>query len=152
MKNITCPISSERIPEHTPRIIALFIAFILIAYIISGNLFFPLILAVDFFSRSFLRGKFSLIAFVAKYTGRFFNIKSKLVDKAPKIFAARLGFGFSLVLLGLAFFNYTLAAQLVVILFGTCAFLEFAFSFCVGCIIYSIVNHTLTRFTQPKIC
>ena len=67
MKNIVCPISSERMPEHISRLTALFVVLLLLAYLISGNLIFPAILLLDFLSRSLFDGKFSPLATGAKH-------------------------------------------------------------------------------------
>ncbi len=146
MKNLVCPISSERIAEHTCRLNALFVMIFLIAYSISGNLIIPMFLLLDFFSRSFLNGKYSLLAYFSKRISFFFQLKSKLVDKAPKVFAARLGFLFSIILFILALTNFTVATFVVSLLFGFCAFLEFMFSFCVGCVIYTYINEPIRKF------
>lgn len=139
MKSIVCPISSERIPEHVSRLTALFVVLTLIAYLISGNLIFPAILILDFLSRSLFDGKFSPLLNSAKVVSKALSLKSKMVDKAPKIFAARLGLVFSTLLFTTALLQLKSAALTIVVLFGVCALLEFAIGFCVGCLIYTFV-------------
>ncbi len=147
MKNIVCPISSERMSEHISRLTALFVVLLLLAYLISGNLIFPAILLLDFLSRSLFDGKFSPLATGAKALSKVLSLKSKMVDKAPKIFAARLGLIFSLLLFISAFLHLQSVALTIVVLFGVCAFLEFAISFCVGCLIYTFI----ISFYSPSI-
>lgn len=144
MKMIVCPISAERIPEHISRLIALFVVLILIAYLISGNFVFLAILIIDFTSRSYFGGNYSPFGILSKEIGKAFSLKSKLVDKAPKIFAARLGLIFSLLLFLTALLNLPNIALVIALLFGICALLEFAISFCVGCVIYTLLTTVIT--------
>lgn len=139
MKVIICPISTERIPEHISRLTALLVVLLLIAYLISGNLIFPVILITDFLSRSFYGGKLSVLAYSSKIISNTLSLNSKMVDKAPKIFAARLGLLFSILLFVTALLHLKSASLAIVVLFGVCAFLEFAISFCVGCFIYTFI-------------
>lgn len=145
MKNIVCPISSERMPEHIARLNALFTVLFLVVYVITENLLFPLLLTADFFSRSYLNGKYSFISFASKWVSAQLSITSKQVDKAPKIFAARLGLLFALLLTVLVAFQLFTAALVVALLFAACALLEVVFSFCVGCLIYTFINHSFLR-------
>jgi hypothetical protein len=61
----------------------------------------------------------------------------KLIDKAPKVFAARLGFLMTTVIAGLFIFNLKIASILVVGILIFFAGLEFLFAICVGCMIYT---------------
>ena len=137
MKNIICPISSERIPEHLPRITAFFVISIIIAYIITG--FVPLIifLSIDFFLRSFNLSRISIIHHLATFTSTAFKLKSLSIDKAPKLFAARLGGIMSLLIIVLHFAGAPHGAITLSILLAGLSTLECVLGFCVGCYMYS---------------
>ena len=52
--------------------------------------------AADFFIRGFTKMKFSPLSFVAYWITQVLNLPARPIDKAPKIFAARMGFVMSL--------------------------------------------------------
>lgn len=137
MKNLFCPISSERINEQVPRITAmLVIAMVIVAFALDSLVVMAFV-AADFYIRAFTKMKFSPLSFVGYWITQMLNLPAKPIDKAPKIFAARMGFVMSLA------FAVLFAAQLgtaAVVIAGVLVFfagLEFAFAFCAGCSIYS---------------
>lgn len=139
MKNIVCPVSSERIDENIPRIIGIFVVVILIAYIINGILALPIFLVIDFYLRGFTKGKYSLLSLLAKNINKGLPNKGevKLINKAPKMFAARLGLVFSFLIVSLHFIgwpsiSYYLSATLIAF-----AALEGIVNFCVGCVVFT---------------
>ena len=144
MKNITCPISSERISDNLPRLIGSFVVILLFMYVIYNLIFIPLLLSIDFYFRGFNKNKYSLLAKLSKAVNNKLPNKGKLIDKAPKMFAARLGFVFTILtlvgdLLGLTFAANRLA--LILIIFAS---LECVFNFCVGCVVF-------TWFVKPHL-
>jgi hypothetical protein len=71
---------------------------------------------------------------------RSINKKPKLIDGSPKIFAAKLGFLFSTLILLFTTMDYKLLSSGVGIMLILFALLEGTFNFCVGCKIYSIIE------------
>jgi len=74
-----------------------------------------------------------------------FESRVHWIDKAPKIFAARIGFVFSigmlaLTLLGLSTVAFSVASVLIVF-----AFLECGLNFCAGCWVYTYIVIPLYR-------
>jgi hypothetical protein len=65
------------------------------------------------------------------------NLNKKGTDKAPKIFAARLGFLISFIISLLFVFHLNSAAMVVAGILVFFATLEFALAVCMGCIIYT---------------
>jgi hypothetical protein len=65
------------------------------------------------------------------------NLNRKETDKAPKIFAARLGFIMSLTISLLMLLNLNTAVFVVGGMLIFFASLEFALAICMGCIIYT---------------
>lgn len=137
MKAITCPISSGRVPAAIPRLVAFFVATIVIAALLTG--FYPLLLflAIDFFIRGFLENRKSPLAVLALLVYNLGGLESPMIDRAPKAFAAKIGFGLSsiLFLAGLVSFS----GLFVVLAVGLAVFamLESLFAICVGCYIYT---------------
>ncbi|MCK3683504.1 DUF4395 domain-containing protein [Maribellus sp. YY47] len=137
MKQIICPISNEKINEQITRLNAI-IGIVLVtagfAFQMPAILFF---LAADFFVRAFTKAKHSPISYISHWLTNTLNLGGKAVDKAPKIFAARLGFLILLIMAILFVSGFHLAALFVGGIFMFFATLEFALAICVGCIIYT---------------
>ena len=148
MKQLTCPISKERINEQITRLNA----FLGILLIVLGFIFdLPVLiifLLIDFFIRAFTKISFSPISYVSNSVAKTLNLKEKRIDKAPKIFAARLGFFMILATTMLYLFNMQVASLIVAGVFVFFAMLEFALAVCVGCILYSIHLLLLSSITK----
>jgi len=148
MKLITqliCPVSQERVDENRVRATALLVVFTMGAYFVTGSSLFPALLVVDFFIRAFTRLNYSPLSFVAHHFVQVIGTQAVLIDKAPKVFAARIGLILtSITTLG-ALLHFTLLAYIsgsVLVLF---AFLECGLNFCMGCWLYTFVVYPLVR-------
>ncbi len=139
MKNIVCPISTERIPEHLPRITALFVISLVLIYLATGYALVLVFLMADFFARGFGYAHYSALSHASRALSNRFGLKSNLIDKAPKIFAARLGLVMIAVALLLALLNLQTAAFAIGAMLIFFAGLECVFNFCVGCYVYSLL-------------
>ncbi|MFZ4544434.1 MAG: DUF4395 domain-containing protein [Saprospiraceae bacterium] len=150
--NIICPVSSERISENIVRKVAFQILALAIIYILLPNPFIPIFLAFDFYIRSFTTAELSLTARIAKW----WNNKTKptdprLTDRAPKRFAAGIGFAFS-VLIGISLlvgFEKTSLILAGILLF--CAGMESFLGICVGCHFYTFWKYIGNRSFLTKI-
>jgi len=137
MKNLVCPISDQRVNEQVTRFNALFaIGIILLAFIMNSAVLLVFLMA-DFFIRAFTEIKFSPLNFASHYLSNTLSLPVKLIDKAPKIFAARLGFLMTAVISGLFIFDLKLASIVISGMLIFFASLEFLFAICVGCMIYT---------------
>ena len=137
MKNLVCPISDQRINEQVTRFNAFFAIAFIVSALVFNSIFLLVFLMADFFLRGFTEMKFSPISFVSNYLSNTFNLPVKMIDKAPKVFAARLGFLMTigiavLFILELQFASVVVAGMLIFF-----ASLEFAFAICAGCTIYT---------------
>jgi hypothetical protein len=112
------------------------IGIIVLGFILNSVLFFIFILA-DFFIRGFTEIKYSPVSYVSHYLSNTLSLPVRMIDKAPKIFAARLGFIMSGVIIGLFISGLTTAAFVVGGILVFFAGLEFLFAICVGCTIYT---------------
>jgi hypothetical protein len=137
MKNLVCPISDQRINEQITRFNALFaIGIIVLAFVMNSAILLVFLMA-DFFIRAFTEIKFSPLNFASHYLSNTLSLPVKLIDKAPKVFAARLGFLMTTLISGLFIFDFKLASIVVSGLLIFFAGLEFLFAICVGCMIYT---------------
>jgi len=139
MQNIICPISTKRVNENVVRLTALQVVILLGVFLMQPNVIIPLFLLGDFFMRAFTKAKFSPLSFISYHLIALTNLEPVMIDKAPKIFAARIGFLFSLAvsilfLSGLAISAFITASVLVIF-----AFLECGVNFCAGCWVYTYI-------------
>ncbi|WP_430972496.1 DUF4395 domain-containing protein [Sunxiuqinia rutila] len=145
MKNLFCPISDERINEQVPRVTALLVILTVIA---SFAFQLPVLMALvagDFFIRAFTKLKFSPLSCLAYWMVKWLKIPAKPIDKAPKVFAARMGFVMTVMITVLLGLNFSLAAMVVAGILLFFASLEFAFAFCAGCTIYTYLVLPLSK-------
>jgi hypothetical protein len=137
MKNLVCPISDQRVNEQVTRFNAMFaIGILVMAFVLNSVILFVFLMA-DFFIRAFTTIKFSPISFLSHSLNNTLSLPVKLIDKAPKIFAARLGFLMTSAIAGLFIFDLKTASIVVSGILIICASLEFLFAVCAGCIIYT---------------
>ncbi|MCC6838023.1 MAG: DUF4395 domain-containing protein [Bacteroidia bacterium] len=137
--NITCPVSAGRTDESAVRLIALLTVIITAFVLISDNYLLSLFLLIDFTLRGFNLGKYSILSFISKITIKTLNVKKKPIDSAPKLFAAKIGIVFTLLIFITQLLNlYVLFLSLSLVLI-TCAFLEGVFKVCLGCYFYTFV-------------
>jgi len=137
MKNLVCPISDQRINEQITRFNALFAIGIIVLAFVLNSILLLIFLMADFFIRAFTEIKFSPISYAGNYLSNTLSLPIKLIDKAPKIFAARLGFIMTSLISGLLIFDFYLASAIVACILIFFATLEFLFAICAGCMIYT---------------
>lgn len=137
IKQLVCPISNEQISERVTRINALLAILILVVGFVFNSPFFIVFLMADFFIRAFTKLKFSPLSYVSFKFANTFQLDKKLIDKAPKVFAARLGFLMTLIILVLMLLGLHTIALVVGGILIFFASLEFALAICMGCILYT---------------
>ena len=145
-KNLSCPVDFVQVNENKTRITAVLIALLSVAYLFTGLWAIPLFLLIDFFIRVFNNGKYSPLHIISDYAVAKFSIPNKPTDRAPKRFAALIGFVISdliflFQLLQLEQLSFYLAILLLVF---SC--LEGFLGFCAGCYVYAF----LKRFSRSN--
>lgn len=137
IKQLVCPISDERINEQVTRLNALFCVLLVVSGFVFHSVLFFIFLLADFSIRAFTKAKFSPISYVSSRMANALKLNKKNIDKAPKIFAARIGFLMTLAIVILSLLQLNTAAMAfagILVFFAT---LEFALAVCMGCIMYS---------------
>lgn len=147
MSNVICPVSSERIAnQQVRRIASLVFLFGIFALVFAQNRVFvgmiSLILAVDFSIRAFTSLPISPLVFLSKNVLKFsiFGNDNTTSDRAPKRFAAGLGFVFSLGMGSSAAFGFPILTVALSGALTVCALLEAAFSVCLGCYVFVVLK------------
>ena len=139
MKQLVCPVSEERISEQVTRLNAFFGIILVIAGFVFNTVFFFVFLLADFYIRAFTKARFSPISYLSHSMVNALNLSKRSIDKAPKIFAARIGFLMTLAIALLFVFQINTAALVVAGILVFFAALEFALAICMGCIIYTYI-------------
>lgn len=137
--SITCPRSEEKINENVARILAFFVIIIVAVGVYFKSPLVFILLAIDFFLRTFTQGKYSLLKYISRKISAYFRIHEKMTDAAPKKFAAGMGLTLSIILIGLLYCHYYIYADVAATILLICAVLEFLKGFCMGCIIYTYI-------------
>lgn len=145
--NLICPVSNRKTNETTIRIIAFITLLLILISVYTSNFFLSLFLLIDFSLRGFLNGKGSLLKLTAQKIVKHFNLKTKTINAAPKEFAAKIGFAFTLLILFSQVANYNTLAFIFGGVMIFCTLLESIFSVCLGCYFYSF----LSRYNVLKI-
>ena len=145
MKQLICPVSDEKINEQITRLNALIGILLLLAGFTFESVFVLVFLTADFYIRAFTKIKFSPLSYVSHWLSNALKLGNKTIDKAPKIFAARLGFLMSVGIVVLYLAGLHTAATIVAGILAFFAALEFAFAICVGCLIYT---YTILPFNK----
>lgn len=144
MQRLICPISSERISRHVVRLTGLMMATMIALYLLTGSVVFIIAIVIDYFIRAFTELPYSPFSWVAMQIVRQAGWATSHIDKAPKIFAARVGWMFAAGTAVLYFISPP-ASMVVGTALMTFALLESVFDFCVGCVVYTYVVLPLMR-------
>jgi len=137
--NAICPISNKKTDENVARFNALYTTVLLLLFLTSDNIIPIVFLLFDFSLRGLELAKYSPLAFLSRQSSSALNLKSKIINAGPKLFAARIGIMFSLVTLIFYASGLNTAAIVTASVFGICAFLEASIGFCVACQIYPLI-------------
>ncbi|MBS1663430.1 MAG: DUF4395 domain-containing protein [Bacteroidetes bacterium] len=138
--NISCPVDHIKISANQVRLTALLVLLTAIAYLIVQHWWIGLILTLDFFFRAFGFGAYSPFNLISRRLERLFSLKPRWTDRAPKIFAAQLGFLFADLLVIAGIFELTTVANVLAGTLAFFAFLESALGICVGCHVYTFLK------------
>ena len=132
--NIACPVDLDQVDHNTIRITGLLTIALLAAYAITGLAGFVIALALDYTIRAWV-GRTSPMQHAAGRLARALGTPVRMKDKAPKRFAARIGWLFAVAASALAFVHPTAGVIVGLSLLGFNV-LDSVFDFCVGCWTY----------------
>lgn len=136
-----CPVNFIKLDENQVRIQASLIALSSILFITNGWIILAVLLMYDFSVKLFISSKFSIYTQIAQLILKPFKLTKNLVDSAPKVFASKIGFGFSVIILFAALLGLDEVATIFAIILAICAGLEALINYCVGCKFYAILHH-----------
>ncbi len=135
-KNTFCPISDKRVNSAVVRTNALINVILLLVFLITQNMYIAFFLLADFLVRVMNFPKFSVTGIAARRMVTALGIRGKTENAGPKIFAARIGLIFTLLISGSLLLGYPLFSLGAAAVLTFFSFLEGAFGICVACMIY----------------
>lgn len=138
MNNLFCPISDEKVDERNIRSTALLTFLIAVFFVLEPNLIAAAFLAIDFYIRGFIRTRSSVLACSAAGLTHLVPFQSKMINKAPKLFAARIGLVFTVLSFISLLSGWPFTSQIIMGILVLFSFLEWAAGFCMGCYVYTI--------------
>jgi len=141
-----CPVDFIKINENKARLTAFFVLVLTLVYLKTNLWLIIAFLLVDFFLRAINLGKYSLLGFISDAVIKQLKIKAKLVDRAPKRFAAMVGVAFTAAILVSTILHLNIVAFSLAVVLSFFAFLECFFAFCAGCYVYSAVRYLRSKF------
>ena len=130
MNALICPVSTERVDKTAVRITAILTILTLAAFAMTGSPWIAILLSGDYFVRAFT-SKRSPFNWIACQIARLAGFEKHMTDKAPKVFAARVGFLFALAISLLAFVHPVSSIVVALVLMGFNT-LDGVFNFCVA--------------------
>ena len=144
--DIICPVSLVKADENVARTAAVFTVIVTAAALLTGSYIILFLLAADFALRAFSSGSASIIKILAMQAAGVFNLRNKkMIDAAPKKFAALLGMTFSFLAAIFLLFQLPVTALIIGSILIFCAFLEGLFGYCLGCVVYTIITSSSGR-------
>jgi len=138
MMNLVCPVSPVRIDRNVVRTTGAMTTLALVAYAATGSALIIVPVALDYALRASMKAPMSPMARLARRVAAALGLQYRAMDKAPKVFASRIGVIFAM---GAAIAHFAapeLAAPLALAL-AVFTFLESALDFCVGCVVYTFI-------------
>lgn len=137
-----CIISFTQINEKVARFNALLITAAALAFIFTPAKWIIYPLGVDFIIRAFWNSAYSPVSMVSRTLLKFINAKPLMINAGPKIFSAKIGFTFCVVIGILNASGIDTGANITAGMLTFAAALEAFLGYCVGCKIYSLMYRT----------
>ena len=135
LKDIVCPVSAERLNKRACRVGATLTAALLIVFFLTRWWPVMAFIVLDYVIRVFT-SRTAPIALLANGILRVLRIAPVPMDKAPKVFAWRVGFLMAAAAAVALPFSLSASAYIAVAL-AAFNILDGVCNFCVGCIIYT---------------
>lgn len=138
IKSLICPLSNDVVQENTVRITGFLIALCLVLTLVIQKNTLLWIVTLDYAIRAFYRWPHSPLSWTSKQLSEMLSLSKKSLDKAPKIFAARVGFLFCSTGLLLSFLH-PLTSYIIIGTLLLFTLLESLGNICMGCIVYTYI-------------
>ncbi len=136
----SCPICFQLVNEKAARLNAGITTLLVIVYLVKNWIWIFLILGLDFFIRGFISPRYSYFGYLSNLLLKTLRIKPSMVNAGPKVFAAKIGFVFCVLVLTTYFAHLVKLSEILAGVLGFFAALEALFGFCLACKIYPLLH------------
>jgi hypothetical protein len=144
-KDLICPVSEEKIDSYVSQL-TIFISVILVTiYIFTLQPIYLYIATLDYGIRAFSDGALSPLRYMAIGVRNIVKWETKMINKAPKIFASRLGFLCLLAASILINLQMPVASVVIAVMATSLFLLDALGVVCVGCLIYYYIVFPMVR-------
>ncbi|MDD2558432.1 MAG: DUF4395 domain-containing protein [Desulfuromonadaceae bacterium] len=138
-----CPISFHQVNSKAAQVNAAFTVVCAGLFLFTGAKWIMLLLATDFFIRGFWKPSYSLFNLAGEVILRLGRVTPVLTNAGPKLFAAKIGFVFS-VLISVGWLSgFDVVAAVFAATLALFAALEAGFNFCVACKVYPLLQRSI---------
>ncbi len=134
-----CVFVAFQVNEKAVRLTAFFTVLLIGIFLYSRENWILYGLTADFFIRGFIKPSFSPLSFVSRAVLSAVRVKARLMNAGPKIFAAKIGFTFCVLMTALEFFRLPVWTDVAGAVLIICAALEAFLGFCVGCRVHALL-------------
>ncbi len=138
--DLDCPVDFVLINENRARMVAFLVLILVVSCFITVHWLIAAFLLVDFALRGLNFNAYSPLAIIAGVLIKLFKISNKLVDRAPKRFAAFVGLSFMVMILLALLTGFITTAKVLLGILMIFAALESLAGFCAGCYVYSYLK------------
>ncbi len=145
LKDLICPISNEKIDSYVSQLTIFISVLLVVVFIFTREPGFLYVAAFDYCIRAFTRGTYSPLRLIAIELSKLLRWNQKMIDKAPKVFASRLGFLCLLASAILININMPVSSVAIATMATSLFLLDALGIVCVGCLIY---HHLVFPFYQ----
>lgn len=142
----SCPLNFEQVDSNVSRISALFVALLVISYLVSSNIFILYFLALDFSIRLFFKKGCSPVHTVALFVKDILKLKDEFTDGGAKRLAGYFGLAFLLLVILTHHLHLWILSFVIALVFIACSLLDVFFNYCMGCRIYFIIKKIFPSF------
>ena len=138
--NTSCPIDENTMDNSVVRINSFMASMILLSFIVLDKYIFIGIITLDLALKLY-NPKYSPGYTVSKKIRDLFGVEKHFINAAPKQFAMKLGFSFSLLIVLLTLMNMSqITLGIFSSIFLLLMFLEWGLDYCIGCKLYALIT------------
>ena len=137
MRQIICPISTEKIDNNVSRLTVFLNVLLMGIFIVTDNPIYLMLATMDTMIRAVLHTRYSPFKIISSFIIRLSGIQKKPISLAKKVFASRLGIICGLISLGFYYLDMPLVSLSIAAFWMSLSILDSVVNFCLGCIIYS---------------
>lgn len=131
-----CPITFKSVDNNVARLNSSIIIALFALFFATGNSVVIAFIFLDFLVRGFWEPTYSPVARISKFILKNFQVKPKMINAGPKIFAAQVGTFISGATLFCSITGFSTIGCYFAGILVFFALLESAFSYCVACKLY----------------